>query len=214
MNNRKMQNAEFLFDSMGMIDDKIIAEAESPIKARAVISSRRKQTALWAVAAMLAIVITGGSFRFLMGLQFSPDKKDEIKDDQNQGVDQPYLSDLDQILQSAAKDTPALSKEEIDLFDGSMKIVWKEAEKDVYHSLAVTGSGHQSTLRNAMNTKSPEKVQSEPECSLWICYPDGTVVSPYLENTPGNVGYGNLFSYSAEVMPTDHFTDIVNNLLN
>ena len=129
--------------------------------------------------------------------------------------DHTYVNiDLDQILQSASKDTPSLKKEEIDLFDGSMKIVWKEESEDLYHSLTVTGSGHQSTLSNAMKAKSPEKVQSEPNCALWICYPDGTVVSPDLENTPGNVGYGNLFSYSAEVMPTDRFTDIVNNLLN
>ena len=49
---------------------------------------------------------------------------------------------------------------------------------------------------------------------MWIVYEDGRVVSPYLKHTQGNVSYGSLFDYSAEVEPNAALVKALHEVLN
>lgn len=221
MNDQQSKNADYLFDAIGTLDDRFLAEAESPLSARSVIRTKRRRVAAL-IAAVLALTVMGSTFRFLFRLQTSPPAQDtapngQVPPLQNNSSNEQRPSEskqtLDDILLEAAENAPALSKDEIDLLDGSMKIVWKENGSQTYHVLRVEGSENQKDLAATLKNRSSQKVKSEPTFALWICYPDGTVICPYLANTPGNVGYQTLFSYSAEVMPTNRFINLINNLL-
>ena len=50
--------------------------------------------------------------------------------------------------------------------------------------------------------------------SVWINYGDGRVVTPYLKDTEGNVGYGTLFDYEPEIVPTKDMSKFVNSLVS
>lgn len=214
MNHHNTEKAEQLYDAIGMLDDKIIAEAQSPIAARTAMRREKRRVALLAVAAMLAVVLTGGAFRSFLRLQPKPSKSPHT-DQSTQGDATPSSPiELDAILASAAPQAMTLQKEEINLHDGTMKLIWQENGATDYRCITFTDSGKQSTLKNAMRAEGTQKLTSEPQYRIWICYPDATVLSPHLANTPGNVGFGNLFSYRAEVLPTKNFTETVNKLLH
>ena len=47
---------------------------------------------------------------------------------------------------------------------------------------------------------------------VWISCGDGTVISPYLKASAGNIGYGELFNYEPEIIPSKSFNSCVSNL--
>ncbi len=49
------------------------------------------------------------------------------------------------------------------------------------------------------------------DVKVWICDGRGKVMSPYLEKTKGNMGYGALFDYEQEVVPDENLLGILEN---
>jgi hypothetical protein len=40
---------------------------------------------------------------------------------------------------------------------------------------------------------------AQPKYQIWLSFGDGVVVSPYLKNTAGNAGHGEVFDYDPEL---------------
>ena len=55
---------------------------------------------------------------------------------------------------------------------------------------------------------------AESSIKVWFCTDDGITVSPELSASPGNTGYGNIFGYSPEIVPTDGFVKQLERLLS
>ena len=103
-------------------------------------------------------------------------------------------------------------REDIDLFDGA-KIIWQKEGGGEYRVLVVD-KDDVSTLKS-LTAPSETAVDAEVReiSRLWISFGDGTVVTPYLKKSPGNVGYGELFDYEPEVYPEYLCSDMVIDLM-
>ena len=213
---RKIRSAVRLFDTIGMIDDRIIADAEyqSPCtRERKTPFLRRYAVSL---AALLLVVVMVGGFAIanLSGVIDSDTLNESMEDDA--GHTELTRKPLEFVLSGAAENTNAetLSLDEIDFFDGELSLIWSY-EGDEYHKLSLRVAD-ESEIKNCMS-KSVEQIPldnaDETICMVWVSYGNGEVVSPYLKESAGNVGYATLFEYSPEVVPSDSFCDLVNEAL-
>ena len=203
-----MKKAEYLFDEIGLIDDRLIAEAMSEQKVgRGALSIRRLTVA--AVAA--AMVFTASVGLTLSALIRNSDKNDGVpsQDSATDGVS--LVASLAKAEVCGA--TVYAEAESIDLFDGSVKIIWENAEH--YYALEVSGASEIQKLERALRTtySKAEKVGTDEGVRVWISYGDGSVISPYLSESAGNVGYGVVFDYSPEIVPADDLARLVDDLI-
>ena len=218
MNADKKRNASLLFDAIGDIDDRLIQEAQAPFVKTAP-SKRYNLKAIIALAATLSIVIGMlGAFavsKFIGNLIESTlnDKADEGESSQI------FESSLSQTLLDAS-DMPSVSKceaDEIDFFDGNTSIIWKASDQNEYCVFTLTSASDVTRLKNELSKVkediSPENTENTL-CEVWVTFGNGTVVSPYLKNSAGNVGYAELFEYSPEVEPDAAFAEFVNDLIS
>ena len=204
--NERMKKAEYLLSEMSGIDERIVAEA---LTVRKKSGSNTRRAVILLVAAMLLVSVTVGSF--LIG---------SFANSQNGDNAAPSISPtLDSVLTSGTESSRVLtygSAEEVDLFGGETRIVWSEGEE--YHAITLRGKSECSRLDGALKAsyKAAETVEdgADYDCKVWISYGDGRVVSPYLKDSVGNVGYGELFDYEAEIMPTEAFTEFVGGLIS
>lgn len=218
MNADKTRNASLLFEAIGDIDDRLIQEAQAPFVKTAP-SKRYNLKAIIALAATLSIVIGMlGAFavsKFIGNVIDSAlnDKADEEESSQI------FESSLSQTLLDAS-DMPSVSKceaDEIDFFDGNTSIIWKASEQNEYCVFTLTSASDVTRLKNELSKVkediSPENAENS-QCEVWVTFGNGTVVSPYLKNSAGNVGYAELFEYSPEVEPDAAFAEFVNDLIS
>lgn len=215
-NEEKRICAQRLFDEIGNIDDRFIYEAETPYSAR---SGARffRIFAIGAVSIALALSIAVGVFVVGMMVGNKSAEDDGFRDNmvdaevgdvadgtaEKRGISQRMTS-------LKAQTTDALTvKEDIDLFDGTPKIIWKYTDETEYRMRAIS-DGEYSDLTTLLSKNMGERVENGESGTLegiWIASGDGRVVSPCLEMTAGNVGYGEIFDYVPEYEPTPELTD-------
>ena len=212
--NQKIRATERLFDAIGEIDERLIKDAEnayverrSPSKAFAF----RKFTA--AVAAML--VLTVGMLGGFIISGNRPIGDDAIVNDADSILSGRGTALGDLLFEAATTSTAELvAPEEIDFFDGNISIIWSYEGENDYYMLSFAGAADGQAVKNKMSSTT-DTIDATMADSLgvkvWVSFGNGEVVSPYLKASGGNVGYRELFDYSAEVIPSGEFTDFVQN---
>ena len=216
-NEQKRICAERLFDELGSIDDRFIHEADTPYKRK---SNTLRRFIIIAVAATLSLSLLMGSLAIgglaillFGGDTVGKDQHDDIPDNgvNNEEKEEPSTpSSLDERLNALRGGVYLTSpKEDLKLFDGSIKVVWRYSDEDYCRYTVITK--HEATiLMNKLKSDRGERFDgnaSESMAELWICAGDGRVISPYLDLSAGNVGYGELFEYEPEYEPSDNFSD-------
>lgn len=197
----KRKNSAYLFDTIGTLDDALIDSARSPVAARKAIKTQKRLRTL-AVAAVLALVITGGA---IDQLRFpSPDKATPV-------TEVPSLSEV--LMQT--NEPIQVEQDTLNFFDGQTKLVWRTNEAN-YHCLIIEKTDKEELYNSLAHSGKPLSPHQSKEIplSVWICNGDGTVYSPYLKQTDGNTGYGALFSYCPEQEPSRSFTKLIQTLLS
>ena len=205
MKNRK-EKTQYLFDSIGEIDDKLLEEALEYMPAR------KKQYNLGLIAACLAVFVAVALvFPLLRGgfLVMESDKTEEITLEVKQTYDS--LDELMTDIRYTGNYMSLESADEISFTDGAC-IVWRYGEEDGYFVKPLDdrqlerlnvdlGSGYQ------VGVSSPAL-----SCQVWIVDDDGIVRSPYLKDAAGNQDC-TVFDYEAEIVPTRSFVVCVSELL-
>ncbi len=104
---------------------------------------------------------------------------------------------------------------DIDFCDGSTRIVVQDTQTGIlYRSRALTDE-EQHRIAEDLNTETTQRVSpdTEPDAyRIWILNGDGTVVSPCLSPSAGNIGVCELFDYESERVSTDTFRSVIQNL--
>lgn len=212
----KLRSAERLFDAFGMIDDRIVFEAQeaytTPSRKSSSVSLR-KYTVSATIAMVLVISMIGG---FVISNISNSTSKDDLDESHNVGTtDKGSGNDMDMMLLAAAQvgviETTPL--EQIDFFDGEVSLIWSYEGDSDYYKLVFDGSDAEKTIKKQMATPKKEISTTSSDalaCKVWISYGNGEVVSPYLKESSGNIGYSILFDYSPEVIPNEEFTKLVN----
>ena len=202
MKDRKVA-AEHIFCSMGMIDSSLIAQAQTPTRARMHAGSGRRLMILVAVICSFALIVASLGAGFI------------IANLQNLPTADRTTDALYDVLQKAEGQAERLSKDELPLFDGSRNIIWRAENETEYYVMDLSAELDSRELKKLISDHGEELSPSKAEkitYEVWLTAGDGTVFSPYLKSSEGNVGYGELFSYSPEVTPTSELADIVRKL--
>lgn len=218
--------AEYLFDEIGGIDDSYIAAAQSAGKTKARMPFR---AGLVAAAAVLVMTVT---LVIPMGLYVGGDKEasDDGIYDQAIGTKPTYdgnqhgpadsaedvanstqsLYTLDGVL-NVSQDSFYVG-DTLDLFDGTPKLLW-QASDGVLCGVNLSAAELEHLDRESGRGEQIGYTELEAEIQVWISYGNGIVISPYLEDSPGNVGYGELFDYSPEIIPSSAVTGRIKNII-
>lgn len=205
--------AERLFDEIGLIDDRFITEAASPYAPRKNAGLRRFLVA--AVSVTLTLCVCVGIFA--IG-KLGQDKSGNAAPE-NGEVNDGFLADcvqptatLSGKLDDLRADTETLkvSAEDVQLFGGAPSVIWKYSDEETYRVSPISRS-EAERLSSLLERDKGQRIDRETTESrldgVWIATGDGRVISPYLERTDGNIGYGELFEYSPEYEPSEEFSE-------
>ncbi|MBQ9086615.1 MAG: hypothetical protein IJY47_05460 [Clostridia bacterium] len=204
---------DLLFDAIGQIEDRFVAEAATPY-VRAGKGLRLRRSLILALTLSLVLVSSLG----LLIAQQVTDKEDhavemetgDILNDEATGT----VGSLSDRLSALRAETASLRvpREELDLFSGKAQVIWKFSDESGYRVKQVSRS--EQTELTRMMTRDPGRSLSTTESAdpgelegIWIALGDGTVISPCLRQAPGNTAYGTLFSYEPELEPSVAFAD-------
>lgn len=209
--------AEYLFDEIGGIDDSYIAAAMSarPVRAR-----RPSRIAVLAAAAVLVMAMV---VALPMSFVTDKDDADNVAELEKPISTDPSADDAEQkpdVIESPFELDSLLSNTpdsfnmggEPDLFDGTPRLLWQTSD-GVLCGVKLSASELEHLNREQGNGKQVGDAAMEAEVMVWISYGNGLVVSPYLEDSPGNVGYGELFDYSPEIIPSAAVTGRIRTII-
>lgn len=206
MNSNKIKKAAFLFREIGSISDNYLQEALSYRK-------QRTNTRTWitAVACILAVALVGGGLLYSPAFNLLGNKFDKAENPEAQ-----MTATLDGFLteQRLSLHCTAILIDEIDYFGSTYLVLQYEDDEMLYRSRDLTAGEvtriHQLIGRGeAVGASSPDIL-----CRVWLVCEDGTVLSPYLKKTDGNVGHAILFDYEAEILPSPDLISCISYILN
>ena len=214
---QKWRYAELLFDAIGQIEDRYIAEAEAPyVRPHSRLSPRR-----WIiVAATLSLAVSLSSALLIGNLLGGKHAENEAAPDGFELMDQEIgaLPSLDRRLEEIREDTEHLRTDakDVDLFDGTPRVIWQYADEENCRSRSLSKLQlAELTQRLSENAGTPiADTPSREGTRIWIAMGDGTVISPCLAASNGNVGYGSLFTYQPELEPSPAFSDLLCDILS
>lgn len=201
----RQRAASRLFDAVGQVEDRWIAEAETPYVPTKARGFALRRGLILALVLMLSVASVLGT---LMG-RMAQDEEAEAPNDA--GLEQVgSTAVLSTQLSELRASTEGLRVDDPDLFSGTPQIIWKYRDEAGYRVKTISDA-EQTELTRMMQRDpgtavSPTAAQGPLE-GIWLAYGDGTVVTPCLRQSQGNAGYGQIFAYEPELEPSAAFTD-------
>lgn len=210
----RYQKAAYLFSEIGGIDERLLYEAEVYAPKHRVMP----RILLVAACLILTVSLCLGSVVVASRAidRILPMLQDVTKPD-NDFPETSSPKTLDEVL-LLSQNTAAYDRiraEEFDFYDGKARLVWQYGDsQEVCVSRALTSTELARLEREAGRSQNVGEVSPTLTCRVWISLGDGTVVSPYLKLTEGNVGVAQFFDYDVELMPTEEFNSQISDILN
>ena len=218
--NRK-DKVSFLMDEIGNVDEKYLEEALSYSGESRKETKKRKLFRLppAAIISVSAACLTI-AFAVLLGLVLV--RLPIFRSATSQGSEDPSAvlpaetgDRLSRVLTETktAERTDAVETED---FFGEPRLVWQTAEGS--YGVLRLSSSQSTTLKRLMAESEKDPVRVAPEetqdgrCQVWLLNGDGTVVTPYLPLSEGNVCCASLFNYDPEILPDPSLADYVSRL--
>ena len=204
MTNEKRLAAEHLFDAVGELDDSLLSAALNYRKPKAkILRSRPFVSTIGAVAAVLVLAVL--VFPRMMGSKGSDNM---LRDEQNEVIQYSNLTTA--LSQADYSGVITLSStDEVDLFDGQAKVIWKYTDSELCYAVNIT----ETDLKWLNNYGTNPLTVTDDSCQIWLTAGDGLVTSPCLKKSAGNVGYGEIFNYSPEVDISPTFASYLTKLI-
>lgn len=206
----KKEKAEFLFEEIGSVDDRLLAEAMSYRAER-----YRWVRPLSAVAAILVAALIGssalfGGFRSLLQGVGGNQAEDGVNEAVNNRLDTFF-----QDLRTNTSDSLALfSTPSVSFFDDA-HLVWQYENDPLYYRSRALEATEVEKLLSLIEKGDPVGADAPAlTCRVWLVTGDGDVYSPYLPTTPGNRGAALLFDYEAELLPSEALLSCISDILN
>lgn len=211
------RKAEYLLDEIGGIDDFYLDES---IRYRSGAARNRfgwthgKSLRVLLVAASLVLVLAVGTAAMLTMFRRN-NPGDASHDYSSNGGDKSVteLARLDSLLQACTQSEAfrSLNGEEPDYFDGTVRLTVENRETgERYVSRPLTDAEQSALRRDFLSYGTPVPDDAEqPDYLVWVLLGDGSVVTPCLNPSEGNIGAAVLFDYDPERSPTQYFTDLL-----
>lgn len=203
--NQKDKKAAYLLDEIGGIDDRYIAEA---MKAKKKPKTGSVILILAACIAALAIMLLAVAGAVAVGGIIGGIIRDDISSSRPKPPEK-----LGEILKNESNGSGVIKvayASEIDFFDGAY-LIWQNESGNGY-CLKRLSQSSLTVLESNIGGANVGEGEEVGAVKVWISCGDGRVFSPYLKPTVGNVGCGELFDYSPEIVPSERFNSCVSNL--
>ena len=208
-NARRLRAADYLLDEIGNVDDRFLAEADTPYRPSARGFGWRRVLILAATLGVLfslLLCVFVGSM--LAGILSNKSGDDNIRDDVNADENTVTSYDLNGMLLSLKDQaTPIYTEEELELTGSVSMVIWRYTGEEGYRARYLSESECarlMDTLSHSKGTPvSPDGKANEVQ--VWIALGDGRIISPCLKESNGNVAFGTLFDYDPEVEPSADF---------
>lgn len=221
MNERNNKSADRLYDAIGGIDDKLIADAMTPARAREYAKTKQRHR-ITQVAVACLFCLVGAVILRLPVFRGSQNEPSDTDSDTHSNIIQDKHEvhmTLESMLESASNSPQVkqIKLENIDLHDNTAKLIWQYKGEEEYNVTLISKQSSLDTITTQLDHPATQLSAEDSESvgvKVWLSYGDGKVVSPYLKNTRGNTGYGVLFDYSAEVEPSEKLTSTIYKLFN
>lgn len=208
------QNILYLFDEIGKIDDKYVAEA---MECRSYATKKRSFIKILSLAACITLI----AVFCLVGISNIADTLlDAYKNDSPADSDNVYetsdalyevMTGLDVKFLSAAQiSTPTAEL----VCDESVRIIWTY-NGEVYYSVTVDPSDAK-TLEKYLAKESASRVSPSDEYGdfrFYVSYGNGLLETPYIEDNAGRLSIGSLSDYLPEVYPSSELADFIGSLI-
>lgn len=221
MRNDKMKKTAYLFDEIGRIDDRLLQEAMR-FDCRTANTVKWRKVLLIAATLSLSLILM---LQMVVGLSrrdWFPNWGKEEVPPADEPLDGAPTGNgdwaLDGVLNAGTRGNGVevlASAEEYGFFDGTARLVWQyRGEEQIYVSRSLTASEVEALLGAMTGTRTAVATEEEqPLWRIWLVCDNGEVRTPYLENSQGNIGYGDFFDYHAEVIPAEEWISCVSEIL-
>lgn len=204
MTNNKRLAAEQLFDALGELDDSLLNAALNYKKPKAkILANRPVISTLGALAAVLVLAVL-----VFPRMTISKDSDNMVRDESDIILHSNLTVALSGVDYNSNVRTLS-STDEVDLFDGQAKVIWKYSDSELCYSLDIT----ETDLKWLQNYGTNPITVPDESCQIWLTAGDGLVTSPCLKKSAGNVGYGEIFNYSPEVDVSPTFASYLTKLI-
>lgn len=206
----KQKMAGYLLDEIGLIKDEFITEASLFRPQR---KSGKVLLRVMLVAATLSLVMAIGVGSILAMLLRNDNKLPEASAPTKEETVDLSLDGLLAQATTSASFSPCV-EEELNYFDGTVRLTVQNRETgELFVSRPLSNA---ESNRLAWELRSDgvrvDAEEAPAQYRVWILMGDGTVCSPCLAPSEGNLGVASLFDYEAERVPTQYFTDILTSL--
>ena len=212
---RENKRGEILMDAIGSIDDRFIFEAQVALP-------KKRYAPLRRVLALCActVLVMSLTLSLLVGL-FSQKNSEAPGEEDHVGNTQPIVTDshfADTLIgMKTATQSFASPLEREMLFEGETLLIWQYEDEEDYRICTLSNTDARK-IKTALAEKNGF-VRTDADSDLgelegfWICFGDGLVYTPYLENSNGNIGYGQIFDYDPELEPSRYFIELITNAI-
>ncbi len=188
-------NGRRLYEEIGYVDERYLQEAAA--------YRARKKSPSWRVLLIAAVLLL--SFALLLGTVAAGVAVGVINALINSGEQTPEpVAPIVQMEQAMAEEQHvALSADQLEFF-GRPTLIWSELGSDEYYSVTLSTYECEKLVYLMQTNRREYTAQSDaPKYQIWLSLGDGVVVSPYLKNTAGNAGHGEVFDYDPELEMSD-----------
>lgn len=189
-------NGRRLYEEIGGVDERYLQEA-------AVYRVKRKQAPAWRALLIAAdLTLTVALLLCTVAASVTIGVLIRVLGDKEEPTPDTPMAHMEQVMQDAQQTHAALSAEDVAsrLFYQPM-LIWSEQGSDAYYTTTLsTYECEQLIMLMQSKNRTEYTEQSEqPKYQIWLSFGDGVVVSPYLKNTAGNAGHGEVFDYDPEL---------------
>ncbi|MBQ9467444.1 MAG: hypothetical protein IJU52_00350 [Clostridia bacterium] len=184
---KREDKASFLFEEFGNIDDELLTESSGrPLAALADRQQKKKRARV--IALLLAASLSFSVVMLTVNYRIRQSSPPDVETTAN------TPSEILPEERALTEDN-----ERAVLFSGRPSVILEEKSGDRYY-YEIDRDAYDRLLTLTAENKG-EKTSLDRAEKVWFTDGDGTVISPYLIFTPGNIGYGALFDYDDEVIP-------------
>ena len=210
MDRARKEKINRLFDAIGELDDYTIQQAMDYRPAK-----RHRQDLflrLGAIAACILLIVGIASWmeKLLKAPSFKPEENYPTADEVPHSLDVLFSSKIESGSCIPLSATQARER----MGNVFYYLMWEDAQTgQLYSSEPLTE--YQARQLQAHMGKGVAVGPDEPSpfYRVWLVCGDGSVFTPYLKSSNGNVGYMTLFDYDAELYPSKEFISCVSQIL-
>jgi hypothetical protein len=211
MDRARKEKINRLFDAIGELDDYTIQQAMDYRPAKR--NSRQDLfLRLGAIAACILLIVGIASWmeRLLKAPSFSPEENYPTADEVPQSLDALFQSKIDSGSCIPLSATQARER----MGNGFYYLMWEDAQTgQLYTSEPLTKNQMRRLQEHMGKGTAVGPDEPSPFYRVWLVCGDGSVLTPYLKSSNGNVGYMTLFDYDAELYPSKEFISCVSQIL-